>query len=126
LILEWSKNIFCDLSSNINEIIIELLLCCKYGRKLTNIDVSLKQIKLSHLDKEYRYYKEKIRKENFIDLHDACKNGCEITVKYLGEHGADVQGNKEALTIASKIGNETIVKYLVKHGADNSKRWKIV
>ena len=62
-----SKNIFCALNSSINETIIELLHYCKYGRKLTSNDLSLKQIKLSHLDKEYRYYKEKIRKENFID-----------------------------------------------------------
>jgi len=48
---ELSKNIFCDLSSSINKIIIELLLCCKYERKLTNNNLSLKQIKQSHVDK---------------------------------------------------------------------------
>ena len=37
------------------------------------------------------------------------------------EHGADVQGNKEALTALYKTGHETFVKYLVEHGADNSK-----
>jgi len=34
------------------------------------------------------------------------------------EHGADVQGNNDALELACFSGHETIVKYLVEHGAD--------
>ena len=34
------------------------------------------------------------------------------------EHGADIQGNKDALKEACRNGHETIVKYLIEHGVD--------
>jgi len=42
----------------------------------------------------------------------------ETIVKYLVEHGANVQGNKDVLEYACIYGHETIVKYLVENGAD--------
>lgn len=67
-------------------------------------------------------------------LHYACEKDYIKIVKYLVEHGADV--NKEnpqtgitplfmtrgtPLMVACKSGNETIVKYLVEHGVDVNK-----
>ncbi len=54
-------------------------------------------------------------------LHCACKNGYEGIVKYLIEHGADV--NKEnsdgdtPLSVAREEGHENIVEYLTEQGA---------
>ena len=108
---KWSKYIFNALNSSLNEIVIELLLCSKYGKKVTNSDLSSKQRKLLHLDKEYRYSKEIIEKNNkTITLYDACKYGYETIVKCLVQHGDDVQGNENALAEACKNGHETIVK----------------
>eukprot|EP00833_Pecoramyces_ruminatium_P002196 jgi/Orpsp1_1/1176228/evm.model.c7180000056874.1 len=55
-------------------------------------------------------------------LFDACLTGNENMVKYLIEHGADI--NKEnhrwetPLFRACSTGNENLVKYLIEHGAD--------
>ena len=118
-IKKYSKYIFNALNSSVNEIVIELLLFCKYGKKLTNNDLSSKQRKLLHLDKEYRYSKEIIEKNNrTITLYDACIHGYETIVKCLVQHGANVQGNVNALAEACENGHETIVKCLVEHGAD--------
>ena len=117
---ELSNYIFCALNSSINESITELLLCWKYGKKITHNDLSLKQKKLSHLIEQYIYHKsskEKIEKNNFY-LRDTCSNGYETIVQCLVEYGADVQKNKGVLELACINGHETIVKCLVEHGAD--------
>ncbi|OUM56154.1 hypothetical protein PIROE2DRAFT_49921, partial [Piromyces sp. E2] len=55
-------------------------------------------------------------------LFEACNNGKEAIVKYLIEHGANVnEENKYGKTPifdAYTSGNEAIVKYLVEQGAD--------
>ena len=55
-------------------------------------------------------------------LHDGCKSGNEKIVKYLVEHGADVnkedKDGKTPLFGACWEGHENIVKYLVEHRAN--------
>ena len=55
-------------------------------------------------------------------LHNAAKSGSLEIIKYLFEHGADVnykkKGGESVLHYAAKFGSLEIVKYLVEHGAD--------
>ena len=55
-------------------------------------------------------------------LHSAAESGSLEIVKYLVEHGADVNGNNEGnlsvLHYAAEFGSLEMVKYLVEHGAD--------
>ncbi|ORY38048.1 ankyrin [Neocallimastix californiae] len=54
------------------------------------------------------------------------ENGNEAIVKYLVEHGADVNKKdnygENSLFKACRSGNEAIVKYLVEHGANINKK----
>ena len=56
----------------------------------------------------------------------ACLYGKESIVKYLIEHGANINITSHCgevpLFNACFIGNEVIVKYLVEHGADVNKK----
>ncbi|ORX85055.1 ankyrin, partial [Anaeromyces robustus] len=51
----------------------------------------------------------------------ACTKGNEKIVKYLIDHGADVNkknmNNRTPLIMAFEHGNKSIIKYLVEHGA---------
>ena len=51
-------------------------------------------------------------------LFSACKSGNADLVKYLVEHGANVnnENGKTPLVIACEKGRKSIVKYLVEHG----------
>ena len=67
--------------------------------------------------------------ENIQDYFvDACGDGKEHIIKYLFEHGADVNevnddddDDETPLCCSCWKGNEKIVKYLIKHGADVNK-----
>jgi len=50
----------------------------------------------------------------------ACQRGHENIVKYLVEHGANVniKTYTTPLKVACENGNERIIKYLLEHGAD--------
>jgi len=58
-------------------------------------------------------------------LHIACGNGNESIIKYLIEHGANINGEDEwgetPLHHACENGHENIVEYLIEHGADFNK-----
>jgi len=68
-----------------------------------------------------------IPKKNGTYLSNACKSENEIIVKFLVEHGADINKEDEKgetqIFYACSKGNEKIVKYLVKHGADINKKY---
>jgi len=84
-------------------------------KKYINHEVSLFTFApFSEFDSSYYYY-----------LFNACESGIKEAVKYLVEHGADI--NKEnkfgwtPIFIACQKGHINIVKYLVEHGADINK-----
>jgi len=63
---------------------------------------------------------------NFQDYFvDACEDGKEHIIKYLIEHGTDVNevnvDDETPLCCSCRKENEKIVKYLIKHGADVNK-----
>ena len=84
------KFTYCTVNNNINEIIIELLLCFQYGKSLIESELSSKQNKLSLLYEEYTYIK-KLIKRNTINLSEVCEKGYETIVKCLLEHGAELK-----------------------------------
>ncbi|ORX83690.1 hypothetical protein BCR32DRAFT_192423, partial [Anaeromyces robustus] len=58
----------------------------------------------------------------------ACQSGNITIIKYLIEHGANV--NKETndftpLIAACQNGNNTIIKYLIEHGANVNKKIEV-
>jgi len=63
-----------------------------------------------------------------IPLIAACSNGNEAIVKYLVQHGADVNQNSKfstPLVAACKNDNKDLVKYLIEQGANvNQKGWQ--
>jgi len=93
-------------SDSINEIIMKILL----SKYLTNSELSSIQRKLSHLFGEYKY--SKIKYLDVINFDYACRCGYDNIVKYLVEHGADVQRNKDALIEACKNRPGGVNKYL--------------
>jgi len=72
-------------------------------------------INLDVVDREYHYYSS-------YYLFNACESGNKTAIKYLLEHGADI--NKEntlgetPLFIAYSKGNKNVVQYLVEKGAN--------
>jgi len=61
-------------------------------------------------------------------LFSACENGNENMVKYLIEHGVNINGEncfgETPLFYSCRRGNEKMVKYLIGHGADINKKTK--
>ncbi len=55
-------------------------------------------------------------------MHYASERGKDVIVKYLVEHGADINQKNDSgetpLCDTCKSGNKDLVQYLVEHGAD--------
>jgi len=105
-----------------NDFILKLLLYNKNEWKLSN-----KELNRLIIEEKYKIDVNRIDKDGNTPLVTACICKNEKMVKYLIEHGADV--NKEIIDIygyvksplTSADGNENIIKYLVENGADVNK-----
>ena len=78
-------------------------------------------VNVGSVKKDELFIKEDISDKNKALLF-ACENGQLNAVKYLVEHGADVNAKdnlgRAPLSFAAERGNLELVKYLVDHGAD--------
>ena len=115
--------IFSHIKIYDTEFILKLLLCYK-----NKIAISIVDLKAQISDCKYKIssYTGETGSGKYL-FYECFKDNSILKVKYLVEHGADV--NKEnrngetPLFSACIKGNEAIVKYLMEHGADIHKEY---
>ncbi|KAG4107715.1 hypothetical protein H8356DRAFT_1333230 [Neocallimastix lanati (nom. inval.)] len=103
--------IYCVVKGSKNVIIIGLILCYQYGKKLINMDKYALRMACDFVHEIIvKYLVEQAEVQgNEGDLTVTCFNGYEAVIKCLVEHGVDAQGNTLVLATASEKGNETFM-----------------
>jgi len=103
--------------------VLKLLFYYKYKSQITTSDLEKKISK-------YKITIENLNEEDtiFRYLKNPCKNGQLAVVKYLFQHGADINGEGSCgmrpLHLASNYGQENVVRYLLEHGVNINKKSK--
>ena len=111
-----------------NEFIIKFLLYYKNKVPISTINIKQCISEKYKILKGIFFNRSKMYERSDIDIYlfEACLIGNKYMIKYLIEHGADVnKGEMKGKTLLSWVlslcANESIVKYLIEHGADVNK-----